>query len=159
MLHINTSTPHTSHTWTPSHSPHTTTPPNLTHPHHHTPTIKLSRSLFSHKPVLHLSLHFTPPPPLHFTMYIYTFSRYYILIFLIYYYLAILYIYILQERKNILKMNKEIGMMPKKELYSTSGVGEINNYYEDIYNNLYLLTTTLTNHTHRFHPLATPASC
>ena len=24
---------------------------------------------------------------------------------------------------------------------------------------IYLLTTTLTNHTHRFHPLATPASC
>ena len=33
-------------------------------------------------------------------------------------------------------MNKEIGMMlPKKELANTSGVGESNNYYEDIYNN------------------------
>ena len=32
-------------------------------------------------------------------------------------------------------MNKEIGMMlPQKELYNTSGVGESNNYYEDIYN-------------------------
>ena len=32
-------------------------------------------------------------------------------------------------------MNQEVGMMlPKKELYNTSGVGESNNYYEDIYN-------------------------
>ena len=46
-----------------------------------------------------------------------------------------------KERKNILKINKEIGMMlPKKrddaakKRANTSGVGESNNYYEDIYN-------------------------
>ena len=39
-----------------------------------------------------------------------------------------IYIYI-----NILKMNKEVGMLlPKKET-NTSGVGKINNYCEDIY--------------------------
>ena len=33
---------------------------------------------------------------------------------------------ILKDRKNILKMNKEVGMLlPKKELYNTSGVGKI----------------------------------
>ena len=36
-----------------------------------------------------------------------------------------------QERKNIFKMNKDAAA--KKELYNTSGVGEINNYCEDIY--------------------------
>ena len=47
-----------------------------------------------------------------------------------------------------------------KKRVNTSGVGESINYYEDIYNIIiYLLTTTLTNHTHRFHPLATPTSC
>ena len=55
-------------------------------------------------------------------------------------------------------MNKEIGMMLPKKRANTSGVGESNNYYEDIYK-IYLLTTTLTNHTYRFHPLATPTSC
>ena len=44
-------------------------------------------------------------------------------------------------------MNKEIGMMlPKKELIYSSGVGESNNYYEDIYTYIYLLTTTPTNY-------------
>ena len=42
-------------------------------------------------------------------------------------------------------MNKEIGMiLPQKELYNTSGVGESNNYYEDIYN-IYI---PLYNNTH-----------
>ena len=54
-------------------------------------------------------------------------------------------------------MNKEIGMILPKKRVNTSGVGESNNYYEDIYNNyIYSFTTTLTNHTHRFHPLVTP---
>ena len=36
--------------------------------------------------------------------------------------------------KHILKMNKEVRMLlPKKELYNTSGVGKIKNYCEDIY--------------------------
>ena len=31
-------------------------------------------------------------------------------------------------------MNKEVRMLlPKKDLYTTSGVRKINNYYEDIY--------------------------
>ena len=35
-------------------------------------------------------------------------------------------------------MNKEVGMLlPKKELYNTSGVEKSNNYYEDIYMPLY----------------------
>ena len=40
-----------------------------------------------------------------------------------------------QDRKNILKMNKEVvrDAAAKKELYNTSGVGKINNYCEDIY--------------------------
>ena len=39
-----------------------------------------------------------------------------------------------KDRKNLLKMNKEVGMLlPKKELYNTSGVGKINNYCEDIH--------------------------
>ena len=47
-------------------------------------------------------------------------------------YVATLYI---KDRKNILKMNKEVGMLlPKKEKRAnTSGVGKINNYCEDIY--------------------------
>ena len=63
-------------------------------------------------------------------------------------------------------MNKEIYRddAAKKELIYTSGVGESNNYYEDIYIYTSLqqhpLTTPIhSNHTHRFHPLATPASC
>ena len=31
-------------------------------------------------------------------------------------------------------MNKEIGMMLPKKSVNTNGVGESNNYYEDIYN-------------------------
>ena len=39
-----------------------------------------------------------------------------------------------KDRKNILKMNKEVRMLlEKKDLANTSGVGKINNYYEDIY--------------------------
>ena len=42
--------------------------------------------------------------------------------------------YIYKDRKNILKMSKEVGMLLlTKELISTSGVGKINNYCEDIY--------------------------
>ena len=38
------------------------------------------------------------------------------------------------KNKKRLKMNKEVGMLlPKKELYNTSGVGKIINYCEDIY--------------------------
>ena len=35
--------------------------------------------------------------------------------------------------KKHLKMNKEIGMILPKKRVNTSGVGESNNYYEDIY--------------------------
>ena len=47
-----------------------------------------------------------------------------------------------QDRKNILKMNKEVGMLLPKKRANTSGVGKINNYCEDIY------TSTPTNHTY-----------
>ena len=40
---------------------------------------------------------------------------------------------IIQERKNILKMNKEVGMLLLQKRANTSGVGKINNYCEDIY--------------------------
>ena len=36
--------------------------------------------------------------------------------------------------KKHLKMNTEIGMILSKKGVNTSGVGESNNYYEDIYN-------------------------
>ena len=36
--------------------------------------------------------------------------------------------------KKHLKMNKEIGMILPKKRVNTSGVGESNNYYENIYN-------------------------
>ena len=36
--------------------------------------------------------------------------------------------------KKHLKMNKEIGMILPPKRVNTSGVGESNNYYEDIYN-------------------------
>ena len=36
--------------------------------------------------------------------------------------------------KKHFKMNKEIGMILPKKRVNTSGVGESNNYYEDIYN-------------------------
>ena len=42
-------------------------------------------------------------------------------------------VYILKYKKH-LKMNKEIGMILPKKRVNTSGVGESNNYYEDIYN-------------------------
>ena len=39
-----------------------------------------------------------------------------------------------KDRKNILKMNKEVGMLlPKKELIQVEYIGKINNYCEDIY--------------------------
>ena len=51
-----------------------------------------------------------------------------------------------------------------KKRANTSGVGESNNYYEGIYIYTSLQQNPLTtpihsNHTHRFHPLATPTSC
>ena len=40
----------------------------------------------------------------------------------------------LKDRKNILKMNKEVRMLlPKKDLIQVEYTGKINNYYEDIY--------------------------
>ena len=39
----------------------------------------------------------------------------------------------LKARQNILKMNKEVGMLLPKKIANTSGVGISNNYYEDIY--------------------------
>ena len=42
-------------------------------------------------------------------------------------------LFIVQDRKNILKMNKEVGMLLPKKRANTSGVGKINNYCEDIY--------------------------
>ena len=44
----------------------------------------------------------------------------------------IIYIYI--KYKKHFKMNKEIEMLLPKKRVNTSGVGESNNYYEDIYN-------------------------
>ena len=51
-----------------------------------------------------------------------------------------------------------------KKRTNTSGVGKINNYCEDIYIYTSLQQHPQTtpihgNHTHRFHPLATPTSC
>ena len=68
-------------------------------------------------------------------------------------------------QKTIIKNNlffKEVGMLLQRRA-NTSGVG-ISNYYKEIYNYTSLqhhpLTTPIhSNHTHRFHPLATPASC
>ena len=42
-------------------------------------------------------------------------------------------VYNFKERKNILKMNKGVGMLLPKKRANTSGVGKINNYCEDIY--------------------------
>ena len=39
-----------------------------------------------------------------------------------------------KSTKKHLKMNKEIGMILPQKRVNTSGVGESNNYYEDIYN-------------------------
>ena len=40
----------------------------------------------------------------------------------------------MKDRKNILKMNKEVRMLlPKKDLIQVEYIGKINNYYEDIY--------------------------
>ena len=51
--------------------------------------------------------------------------------------------------KNILKMNKEIGMHDAaKKRANTSGVGESNNYYEDIYNIQQHSLTTPVDSTH-----------
>ena len=49
-----------------------------------------------------------------------------------YHYLWDIYNY--KVPKKHLKMNKEIGMILPKKRVNTSGVGESNNYYEDIYN-------------------------
>ena len=74
-------------------------------------------------------------------------------------------VYTCKERKNVLKMNKEVGMLlPKKELIQVEYIGKSINYYEDIYVYTFLqqhpLTTPIhSNHTHRFHPLATPTCC
>ena len=48
--------------------------------------------------------------------------------------LLILLLLIITSTKKHLKMNKEIGMMLPKKKVNTSGVGQSNNYYEDIYN-------------------------
>ena len=43
-------------------------------------------------------------------------------------------LYDIKDRKNILKMNKEVRMLlPKKDLIQVEYIGKINNYYEDIY--------------------------
>ena len=56
-----------------------------------------------------------------------------------------------QERKNISKMNKEVGMLlPKKELIQVYIVGKSNNFYEDIYICTSLQQHPLTNHTYIF---------
>ena len=39
----------------------------------------------------------------------------------------------LERMKNILKMNKEVGMLLPKKRANKGGVGKSNNYYEDIY--------------------------
>ena len=59
--------------------------------------------------------------------------------------------------KNILKMNKEVGMLlPKNKLIQV----ELGKLIIIVRISIYLLnTTTPTNHTHIFHPLATPPSC
>ena len=53
------------------------------------------------------------------------------------------------------KMNKKVGMLLQKRT-DTRGVG-----ISSMRKSIYLLTTTPSSHTHRFHPLplATPASC
>ena len=53
---------------------------------------------------------------------------------------------ILKDRKNILKMNKEVGMLLPKKRANTSGVGKINNYCEDIYNYTSLRLATPTSY-------------
>ena len=60
-----------------------------------------------------------------------------------------------QERKNIYKMNKKVGMLLQKST-DTRGVG-----ISSMRKSIYLLKTTPSSHTHRFHPLplATPTSC
>ena len=51
----------------------------------------------------------------------------------------------IQDRKNILKMNKEVRMLlPKKDLIQVEYIGKINNYYEDIYIPPYNNTTSHT---------------
>ena len=57
-------------------------------------------------------------------------------------------IIIYNKYKKHLKMNKEIGMILPKKRVNASGVGERNNYYEDIYNiytslQQHLLTTPI----------------
>ena len=65
------------------------------------------------------------------------------------------YIHLEQERKNIYKMNKKVGMLLQKST-DTRGVG-----ISSMRKSIYLLKTTPSSHTHRFHPLplATPTSC
>ena len=47
-------------------------------------------------------------------------------------------LYDIKDRKNILKMNKEVRMLlTKKDLIQVEYIGKINNYYEDIYIPLY----------------------
>ena len=66
-------------------------------------------------------------------------------------------LYDITRTKKHLKINKEIGMMPPKtELIQVEQGKVIIIMRISI---IYLLTTTLTNHTNRFHPLATPTSC
>ena len=64
-------------------------------------------------------------------------------------------VYLIKERKNIYKMNKKVGMLLQKST-DTRGVG-----ISSMRKSIYLLKTTPSSHTHRFHPLplATPTSC
>ena len=49
-------------------------------------------------------------------------------------YLLSMEVLMCKDRKNILKMNKEVRMLlPKKDLIQVEYIGKINNYYEDIY--------------------------
>ena len=62
---------------------------------------------------------------------------------------------IIKERKTFKKMNKKVGMLLQKST-DTRGVG-----ISSMRKSIYLLKTTPSSHTHRFHPLplATPTSC
>ena len=62
------------------------------------------------------------------------YSIWYILYGIFYMVYSIWYILYSKDRKNILKMNKEVRMLlPKKDLIQVEYIGKIKNYYEDIY--------------------------
>ena len=74
------------------------------------------------------------------------------------------YIHITRPKKHFKNEQRSTDAAAQKRA-NTSGVGKINNYCEYIYIYTSLiqqhpLTTPIHgNHTHRFHPLATPTSC